>query len=118
MFEDDGSKTIGRDGKPVPRLNVPTPCSTCPRKSPDNEAATTLTPKNIRAFEFALENRATGGALVLGQVVAGRKIPPITLAVLSTVDQVLRQHETDKIASACSLGTLTAMSSMLGGGKK
>ena len=82
MRDADWELEIGRDGKPIPRLNVPTPCSTCPRGSPEREAETTITTKNLRAYRFALEVRATHGALIAGAMGLPCAIVPVSKTLL------------------------------------
>lgn len=103
---------IGRDGKPIPRLNVPTPCSSCPRGSPEREAETTITTKNLKAYRFALEMRATNSVLLTGTMAQGRPIAPVTLSILRIVDGIVRDSETQRVAEACSMGAATLVSSL------
>ena len=96
-------------GEPVPRLNVPTPCSTCPRGSPENEAETKLTDKNWKAVEFVQLVRATSGAIVWG-----KQLDEVTGTILATVDGELRRMERQQLSDACAMGVVTAMSGLLG----
>lgn len=50
-----------RGGRPQRRQkHHATPCSKCPKKSPENERNVTLTRQNLKAFATFLESRAVG----------------------------------------------------------
>jgi hypothetical protein len=96
-------------GKPIPRLNLPTPCSSCPRESPAREAETTITEKNIQAYLFWADLRATNHTLLSWWMnKADRQPDDLTKRILRTIDQVMRDHELSQTLQACSLGVLNA----------
>ncbi len=88
MFDDKFQLKLGRNGEPIPRLNLPTPCSSCPREKPENEEATTLTLKNHRAFGYYLKTRAS-----FGKYLEGKPFDELNAKVLQICDAVVRDHE-------------------------
>ena len=55
-YEDgDGNKL------PILRLGTPTPCETCPKKSPENEPSLVLTKRSLAAWDFYNRAKATAG---------------------------------------------------------
>jgi hypothetical protein len=98
-----------RAGNLIPRLNLPTPCSSCPRESPAKEAETTITEHNIRAYLFCANQRATHSTMLAWWMNrTGREPDEVTKRILRTVDQVLRDHELSQTMQACSLGAIAA----------
>lgn len=86
---------------PEPRPpKVPTPCESCPRKSPEREAETTLTEQNWKAYEWYLQVRATNGACLVGR----QKTDPLALRILAIIDGIVRGYE--QAIQINALGTL------------
>jgi hypothetical protein len=85
---------VGRNGKPEPRPKsgkfgpLPTPCGVCPRDKPANEAATTLSEKNWRAWAYYQKTRAT-----FGRYLDGRPVDELSAQILSICDQTVRSFE-------------------------
>lgn len=89
-YTDDGEIEIGRNGLPVLRMpGDPTPCDTCPRKSPTREEETTLTERNWKAYAWYLEVRFFGGASLVG----AQRTDPLARRVLRTIDVIVRDYE-------------------------
>jgi hypothetical protein len=86
----DGDVEIGRNSLPVLRMpGDPTPCDTCPRKSPTREEETTLTERNWKAYAWYLEVRAMYGAGLVG----AQRTDPLARRVLRTIDVIVRDYE-------------------------
>ena len=88
MYTEEGELREDRQGRPIPRLNLPTPCSSCPRDKPENEEATTLTPKNYLALGYYLKVRAS-----FGKYLDGKPFDELSAKVLQICDAVVRNHE-------------------------
>lgn len=99
-----------RAGKPIPRpANLPTPCSSCPRESPAREQETTLLDKNIQAYLFWADQRATNSTMLTWWMNQRGQLPDaLTKRILRTIDQVMRDHQLSQTLQACSLGMITA----------
>lgn len=98
-------KVIGRDGKPIPRpANLGTPCESCPRKSPDREAETTLTEQNWKAYAYFLEVRATCGGCLEGRA----KTDPLSRKLLRICDGIQREDDERKQTQAIQYAVMIA----------
>lgn len=110
MYDEHGKQEIGRDGKPIPRLNVPTPCSSCPRGSPEREAETTLSEKNWKAYTWFLQVRATHGRCIYGR----RQTDELSNYLLTICDSVVRDHELSTMLQVAELSQVRAMQNFIG----
>ena len=109
MYDENGDR-CKRNGNYIPRpSNVPTPCSSCPREKPANEAATTLSEKNVKAYLFAMRNNGMHGHLLAGWMALSRRMPDeITQAILSIVAEVKHDVERTQMLRALTLSVATA----------
>lgn len=62
MFDEHGRKMIDRNGEPRRRpAHVPTPCSRCPKKSPEEAWRVELSANNLTTLSFYYEVQSTFG---------------------------------------------------------
>ncbi len=100
-----GEWTEGRDGKRVPRLNLPTPCESCPRKAPQFEADTTLSEQNWKAYGLFLEVRAMTAVCLSDR----QRRDPLTRRVLAIADSIVRDHQHGEVIQAIQLSQLAML---------
>lgn len=100
-----GEWTRDRRGQRVPRLNVPVPCESCPRKAPEREAETTLSEKNCRAYVFALEVRAMGAECLSER----QRRDPLTRRIVTIVDMVVSEHRHGELIQAVQMSQLALL---------
>lgn len=82
----------------------------CPRRSPENEAATTLSEKNWKAYVRYLEVRSTFGATLSDQ----EKQDPLSRKILRTIDMIVRDYELGLLVQSAAVGR--AAGGMVGDG--
>jgi len=86
-------KRAKRGGKDVPRApGLPTPCGSCPKKSPENAKRIELTTRNLALVRRWKQVRATGGAC-LSEV---ERADGWLMKMLSVIDEVFREYEADR----------------------
>ncbi len=97
MYDRDGRRRLRRDGKPDPRPpGVPTPCGTCPKRSPREAHRYELSEKNLRAVECYFETRATQGRSVPDWLAAD----PLFAEVMARIDGVVSALEKQQASTA------------------
>lgn len=90
MYLENG-KIHTRGGKPVPRSG-PTPCRTCPKKSPEEAHQYELSVKNKQALQFYYTTRAMSGANLTDEM----RRDAIIQRNMCLIDQILRPLEAEK----------------------
>lgn len=94
MYDRDGKKTLRR-GLPVLRpANVPTPCSSCPKKSPAEAPQYELSFKNSQAVNLYYQTRAMSA----GNLTSRQRFDPLLAKNMALIDRIIRPIEAQQAA--------------------
>ena len=90
VYDSKTGERMKRGGKDVPRpKGIPTPCSTCPKKSPQEARHYELSAKNWQALEMYLQTQATFGLSLPKRVAQD----PIVRKNMGIIGWVFSQHQ-------------------------
>lgn len=106
MYDTETGERVIHRGKPLARPpNMPTPCETCPRESPEKEAETTLSDQSWKAYSMFLEERALNFSCLSEQ----QKNDPLFRKVMGIIGVIQHDHEHGQLLAAGQLSAQMAM---------
>jgi hypothetical protein len=106
MYDEETGERVIHRGKPLARPpGLGTPCETCPRKSPEKEAETTMSDQSWKAYSVYLEERAMNFACLTDR----QKTDPLFRRVMGIIGVIQHDHEHGQLVEAGQLSARMAM---------